>query len=158
MKGPQRDIFPRIWSWEVIEWVQQSGRELRHVKVYLVVVEGMMREEGSPSLLVCSQIDLIIIVFLILYLEKGFFFPLFLHIHMLKLVWWLGSTILNSYIHPLFKKIFLFISALLTGLPVKYGRVFLVPCKKWLVQCMLLYICTSASHFLYRVPEKHGHV
>ena len=32
-----------------------------------------------------------------------------------------------------------------TTQPVKHGRVFMVPCKKWLFQCMLLY----TRHFLH---------
>ena len=35
-----------------------------------------------------------------------------------------------------------------TRTPVIYGRVCLVPCKKRLVQCTLLYTCTQESHFL----------
>ena len=44
-----------------------------------------------------------------------------------------------------------------TGWPVKHGRVFLVPCKKWLVQCTLLHTCTLDKSLL-KGTRKHGHV
>ena len=49
------------------------------------------------------------------------------------------------------------------GWPVQYeyARVFLVPCKKWFVQWVLLYIvqCTQDKYVtLCKLLEKHGHV
>ena len=43
-----------------------------------------------------------------------------------------------------------------TGWPVKHGRIYLVPCKKWLVQCTLLYTCTLDSLLLtrYQIHQK----
>ena len=38
-----------------------------------------------------------------------------------------------------------------TGWPVIHGRVFLVPCKTWLVKC-------KQHVIFYEVPEQHGHV
>ena len=41
-----------------------------------------------------------------------------------------------------------------TGRPVNHGRVFLVPSKKWLVQCTLLYMCTLDKSLLSRYQKK----
>ena len=40
------------------------------------------------------------------------------------------------------------------GWPVKSGRVFLVPCKKWFVQCT---IANTGQATFHKVTEKHGH-
>ena len=42
---------------------------------------------------------------------------------------------------------------LCTGWTVKHGRMFLVPCKTWLVQCTLL-----LQSIFYEVPEQQGQV
>ena len=48
-----------------------------------------------------------------------------------------------------------------TGWPVIHGRLFLVPCKKWLVHCQM-YACFVESldikSLRYKVPEIHGDV
>ena len=44
-----------------------------------------------------------------------------------------------------------------TGWPVTHARVFLVPCKTWLVNCTLLYSSVHCITF-YNVPEQYGHV
>ena len=47
------------------------------------------------------------------------------------------------------------LEALHTGWPVIHGHVFLLPYKKWLVQCTVAY---TGQVTFYKVREKHGHV
>ena len=44
-----------------------------------------------------------------------------------------------------------------TGWPILHGRVFLVPCKRWLVQCTRVYCTVAYTRQLtfYKVPEKN---
>ena len=42
-----------------------------------------------------------------------------------------------------------------TTWPYKHSRVFLVPCKKWLIQCTIQYTCTSLALSLLTRYQKH---